>query len=180
MVQAPDTKVSGAFCVQSLDTGTVTARYTVGVPIIFTYVSMKNWMNCACGGKWGEFGPFFLRVVVGLIFAMHGWQKLETGIPGVSGFLGSLGFPAPEFFAVLLIAAELGGGILLILGAFTHWVAKILVIVSVVALVTVHLGKGFFLATGGYEFILLILAATVSVMVTGGGKWSLDHTLLKR
>lgn len=141
---------------------------------------MKNLMNCACGGKWGEFAPFFLRVVVGLIFALHGWQKLQMGVPGVAGFLGSLGFPAPEFFAVLLIAAELGGGILLILGAFTHWVAKILAVVALIALLTVHISKGFFISEGGYEFILLILAASISVMVAGPGKWSLDHKMLKR
>lgn len=131
-----------------------------------------------CTEKWASAAPLVLRVVLGLIFAMHGWQKLTMmGVPGVSGFLASLGFPLPDVFAVLLIAAELGGGILLIFGLFTHWTAKILVIVSVVALVSVHLSKGFFLP--GYEFILLILAACISVMITGAGKWSLDHSLKK-
>lgn len=118
-----------------------------------------------------------LRVVTGLIFAMHGYQKLAGGVDGVAGFLGSLGFPIPMVMAVLLIAAELGGGILLILGAFTHWSAKILVIVSTVALVTVHLDKGFFLKTGGYEFILLLLAASFSIMITGPGCWAVDGWL---
>lgn len=139
---------------------------------------MKNLMNCVCAEKWGAFAPLVLRVVVGAIFAMHGYQKLTMmGVPGVSGFLGMLGFPMPDVFAVLLIAAELGGGILLILGLWTHWTAKILAFVSIVALVTVHLSKGFFLP--GYEFILLILAASVSVMITGAGKYSLDHKMKK-
>lgn len=139
---------------------------------------MKNLMNCMCAEKWGAVAPLVLRVVVGVIFAMHGYQKLTMmGVPGVSGFLTMLGFPMPDVFAVLLIAAELGGGILLILGLWTHWTAKILAFVAVVALATVHLSKGFFLP--GYEFILLILAASVSVMITGAGKYSLDHKMKK-
>ncbi len=135
---------------------------------------------CACGEKWQDVAPLVLRVVTGLIFAMHGYQKLTMGVPGVSGFLGSLGFPAPEVFAVLLIAAELGGGILLILGAFTHWVAKILAVVSLIALLTVHVTKGFFVSSGGYEFILLLLAASVSLMITGAGKYSVDRNVLRK
>lgn len=140
---------------------------------------MKHLMNCTCTGKWSEFAPFFLRVVTGLVFAMHGWQKLQMGVPAVSGFLGSLGFPAPELFAVLLIAAELGGGILLIVGAYTHWVAKVLAFVALIALLTVHVSKGFFVSEGGYEFILLLLAAAVSVMVSGAGRWSVDARMKK-
>jgi putative oxidoreductase len=132
-----------------------------------------------CAEKWGAVAPLVLRVVVGAIFAMHGYQKLTMmGVPGVSGFLTMLGFPMPDVFAVLLIAAELGGGILLILGLFTHWTAKVLAFVALVALATVHLSKGFFLP--GYEFILLILAASVSVMITGAGKYSLDHKMMKK
>lgn len=141
---------------------------------------MKNLMNCTCTEKWGAAAPLILRVVLGAVFAMHGWQKLTGGVEGVSGFLGGLGFPMPELFAILLIAAELGGGILLILGLFTHWASKVLAVVALVALVTVHLGKGFFVADGGYEFILLILAATVSVLITGPGKYSLDQGMKKR
>ncbi len=139
---------------------------------------MKNLLQCTCAGKWGEAAPLILRVVTGLIFAMHGWQKLMVmGVPGVTGFLTMLHFPLPGVLAVLLIAGELLGGILLILGLWTHWAAKVLAFIALVALVTVHLAQGFFLP--GYEFILLILAASVSVMITGPGKWSLDRKMMK-
>lgn len=141
---------------------------------------MKNLMNCVCAEKWGSYAPLVLRVVTGLVFAMHGWQKLENGLPGVSGFLMSLGFPMPGLFAVLLIVAELGGGILLILGLWTHWIAKVLAFVALVALFTVHASKGFFISGGGYEYILLLFAASFSLMVTGAGKYSLDHTMHKK
>lgn len=121
--------------------------------------------------------PFILRVATGLIFMMHGWQKLWMGLAGVSGFLGGLGFPAPELMAILLIAAELGGGILLILGVLTHWVSKVLAFVALIALLTVHVSKGFFVSEGGFEFILLILAATISLAITGPGRWALGRAL---
>jgi putative oxidoreductase len=140
---------------------------------------MMKLLNCDCSGAWHAFAPFFLRIATGAIFVAHGWQKFVGGVPGVAGFLGSLGFPMPEVFAVILITAELGGGILLILGAFTHWVAKILAVVALVALVVVHLPNGF-TGPGGYEFILLILAAAVSLMITGAGKWSVDARLRKK
>lgn len=140
---------------------------------------MHNLLNCTCSDKFSSLAPFLLRVVVGAIFLAHGWQKLSGGVDGTAGFLGTLGFPAPELFAVLLIAAEVLGGAFLILGLFTHWAAKVLIIVSAVALVSVHLTKGFFVANGGYEFILLILVTVISVMITGPGRWSLDSKLRK-
>jgi putative oxidoreductase len=126
------------------------------------------------------YAPLVLRIVVGLVFALHGLQKLQVmGVSGTAGFLGGLGFPMPEVWAVLLIAAELVGGIFLILGLFNYWNSRILGIVSILALLTVHVSKGFFLANGGYEYILLILAVTVSLMITGPGKWALDHKIWK-
>jgi putative oxidoreductase len=110
---------------------------------------------------------------------MHGWQKFAGGLDGVTGFLGTLGFPAPAVFAVLLIAAEVIGGALLILGLFTHWVAKILAVVALIALLTAHVTKGFFVSEGGYEFALLLFAACVSVAITGAGRWSLDSVWRK-
>lgn len=141
---------------------------------------MQNILTCSCSSKWGDAAPLLLRLATGLVFALHGWQKLEMGVPGVTGFLESLGFPIAGVFAVILIAVELLGGIALILGVFTHWAAKLTGIVALVALVTVHLPNGFFIANGGYEFILLLLAACISLMVTGPGRWSLDHTWFKK
>lgn len=121
--------------------------------------------------------PFILRVATGLIFAAHGWQKLANGLTGTSGFLESLGFPLPMLMAVLLVAAELGGGILLILGVCTGLVARILAFVAIIAWLTVHTGKGFFMASGGYEFIMLLFAACISLAITGPGRWSLGAFL---
>jgi len=134
---------------------------------------MKKILNCSCTKKLTDLAPFLLRVVTGAIFLAHGWQKFTGGIPGVETMLAGMGFPAAGLFAVLLVFAEVVGGILLILGAFTHWTAKILAVVAAVALVVVHLPNGF-IGAGGYEFILLILVSCISLMITGPGRWSVD------
>lgn len=140
---------------------------------------MMKLLNCKCAEKWHSFAPFFLRIATGAIFLGHGWQKFVGGVPGVAAFLGGMGFPAPEVFAVLLIGGEIIGGLFLIFGAFTHWAAKVTAFIALVALLTVHLKNGF-MGQGGYEFILLLLAASVSLMITGAGKWSVDHKLRKQ
>ncbi|HRH55841.1 MAG TPA: DoxX family protein [Candidatus Paceibacterota bacterium] len=140
---------------------------------------MRNLIVGSYLNAWSGFAPTVLRVVTGIIFALHGWQKVEGGLPMVAGMLEGMGFPMPMVFAVLLIAAELGGGILLILGVLTRLSAKILAIVSLVALVVVHLPNGFFMSTGGYEYILLLLAASVSIALSGPGRWALGRGLWK-
>ena len=124
--------------------------------------------------------PFVLRVATGIIFAAHGWQKLANGLNGTAGFLETLGFPLPMLMAFLLVVAELGGGILLILGVATGLAARVLAFVSIVAWITVHTGKGFFMASGGYEFIMLLFAACISLAITGPGRWSLGAVLHRR
>lgn len=140
---------------------------------------MRTVIECSYLNTWRDYAPLVLRLVTGLIFFLHGWQKIETGLPGITGFVGSLGFPLPAFFAVLLIAAELVGGAFLILGVFTRLSAKVLAVVSVIALVLVHLPNGFFAQANGYEFILLLLAACVSLALTGAGRFSLDARIWK-
>lgn len=134
-----------------------------------------NMLSCNCGSGWGEWAHLFLRVVLGLVFFMHGWQKVfQMGIPGVTGFLGGLGFPAPTLFAYILAYGELVFGAMMIIGLLTHWAAKYHIVVAIVALFTVHASKGFFVSSGGYEFILLILAASFAIFTMGPGKYSVD------
>lgn len=132
-------------------------------------------LNCNCSSAWGGYAPLILRVATGLVFAMHGYQKLtQMGVEGVAGFLGGIGFPLASVFAVILIAVELLGGAALIVGFMTHWAAKLTAVVALVALITVHLSKGFFISNGGVEFILVLLAASISLMITGAGAYSVD------
>lgn len=127
------------------------------------------------------FGIAILRIVVGFIFFMHGWQKFnEFGVNGVEGMLTGLGIPAPGLMAILLIATELIGGIMLILGLFTRYVAVAEAIAMVVALVTAHLNAGFFAQNGGYEYVLALIAASVALVLLGSGSLALDNLLSPR
>ena len=116
-----------------------------------------------------------LRVVLGLMFAASGAQK-AFGWFGGGGFAGTValvrdavGFPSPGLFAVLLIVAELVGGILLVVGVAPRLAALGIAIAIVVALLTVKRGEGYF----GTYFQQLILAASVSVMIAGSGALSI-------
>ncbi len=140
---------------------------------------MRHIITGSWAAKWSDPALFFLRVATGLVFFMHGWQKWEGGIASTSSFLNTLQFPAPDTLAIVLIAAEVIGGAALLLGAYTRLAAKVTAIVAIVALLTVHIGKGYFISGGGFEFILLILAACIALLVFGGGRWSLDHKVLK-
>lgn len=138
-------------------------------------------MSCKCAGWCGEWAPLILRVALGIVFLWHGADKVFTaGMPAVAGFLGSIGIPLSGLMAYVLSYGEILAGLLLILGLFTHWSAKFATIVAAVAFFAVHLKNGFAIGNGGYEYIMLIFAAAVSVMVTGAGKYSLDAMWLKK
>ena len=121
-----------------------------------------------------------MRVGLGIVFLMHGWQKLfQMGIPGVSGFFGMIGVPVPELAAIVVSVLELAGGLAVLLGLFTRWVAIPLAIDMLVAALLVHLPGGFF-APDGVEMVLLPLAGSVTLALAGSGAFALDGLLMRR
>ena len=123
-------------------------------------------------------GLTLLRVVVGIIFVLHGAQKtFEQTFPGVQGFFESLGIPLAAVAAPAVSLLELVGGVLLIVGAFTRIVAALLTVNMIVAIATVHAAAGFFVDAGGFEFVLLLGVAAVALALTGPGRFSVDELL---
>ena len=119
-----------------------------------------------------------LRVVVGVVFLVHGTQKLfGFGFDGVAGGFERLGIPLPLFFAVVVMLVEFLGGAALILGLFTRLVSIPLAIDMLVATLLVHLANGFFSMNGGYEYTLVLIAATVALILAGSGEAALDKVL---
>ncbi|MBI2658565.1 DoxX family protein [Candidatus Woesearchaeota archaeon] len=116
-----------------------------------------------------------LRVVLGIVFAYHGYLKLFApgGFTGTVGFLTTLGIPLPTYSALLVAAVEFLGGIFLLLGMVTKWSSLLLIIDMLVALFMVHLKNGLLVSKGGYEFVLVLLAGLVVVLVNGAGSFSL-------
>jgi putative oxidoreductase len=124
-----------------------------------------------------QYGITLLRVMVGIIFVMHGGMKLfGMGFEGVAGFFGSLGIPFPYANAVFVTLLEVVGGAMLVAGLFTRWVSPLLAVTMVVAIATVHGPKGFFLPDG-YEFALLLLVTNATLFLTGSGALALDNLI---
>jgi putative oxidoreductase len=115
-----------------------------------------------------------LRLVVGLVFIVHGGQKLfGFGLAGTAGFLASLGIPLPMVAATVVIAVELLGGLALLAGAATRIAALALAGDMLVAILTVHARQGFFVPHG-VEFVLTLLGACLTLAALGAGAFSVD------
>lgn len=115
-----------------------------------------------------------LRVVIGVIMVGHGYQKVFGGFSHVQDLVHRIGFP--EFFAYLLAATEFGGGILMMLGLLTRFVAVAMLIDMSVAIWKVHWPNGL-IGRAGYEFPLCMAVIAFSLIFFGGGPLSLDHLL---
>jgi putative oxidoreductase len=122
-----------------------------------------------------SYGLTVLRVVVGVVFLVHGYQKLFTfGIHGVAGMFGHMGIPLPAFFAVVVTLVEFVGGLLLIVGVATRVAAAFIAVDMLGAILFVHAKHGFF-NPGGVEFPLTLLSAAVCLTLAGGGALSLKR-----
>jgi putative oxidoreductase len=98
----------------------------------------------------------------------------------VEQMLGGMGVPFAGLSAVLVTFTELLGGLALVLGAFTRLAAIPLVFAMGVAIVTAHLSKGFFAQDGGFEYPLVLLAASAALALTGSGALAVDNLLARR
>ena len=126
-----------------------------------------------------------LRLALGIVFLMHGAQKLfgafsGPGIEGTQGFMASLGVVLPGFMGIVVAAVEFFGGLLVLLGLFTRYASLLIAINMFFAFLLVHMKNGFFAGSGGYEFVFTLFFVAVALMLTGAGKWSLEKALFKK
>jgi putative oxidoreductase len=127
-----------------------------------------------------DYGLLLIRVALGVVMIAHGAQKLFTfGYPGVVGGFTQMGMPMPGISAALIIAAELGGGILMLAGLFTRFAGAAFAFAMAVAAVKVHLPNGFFMPNG-YEFTMMLAAAALGIALTGPGRFSIDAITARR
>jgi len=123
-------------------------------------------------------GLLILRVVLGLLLAAHGTQKLfgwfgGHGLEGVSGWFHSIGFRPGRPMAVAAGVAEAVGGLLLVLGFLTPFAGAAVVGTMVVA-ASVHRENGVWATAGGYELALVYAVAGLALAVAGPGEASVD------
>ena len=119
-----------------------------------------------------------LRVVVGVIFAAHGAQKVfgAFGGPGLEGItaappdgMGPLGYPVAigEFF----------GGLGIIFGFLSRFSAAALIVIMIGAIGTVHGKNGFFQSAGGFEYNLALIGLLAPILIAGPGRFAIGRFL---
>jgi putative oxidoreductase len=122
----------------------------------------------------------FVRIVVGAMFLMHVSVKFKIGAGAVAAnIFAKNGLEPALAWAYLTMFIELVGGACLIVGLFTRFVAAVLAIEMLIALLFVHLPKGYAAGAGGYEYVLLIGAVCFVFAIRGGGPYSVDRLLGK-
>jgi putative oxidoreductase len=129
------------------------------------------------------------RLALGLVMFPHGAQK-ALGWFGGHGFsatlesFAKLGLPPP--LTILVLAAELGGSLLLIVGFLTRLAAFAIGCIMLNAILLVHGQIGFFMNWAGsqkgegFEYHLLALGLSIALMIKGGGALSVDHAISRR
>src|SRR3954471_15537811 len=130
------------------------------------------------GVKHMDTGLLLARVVIGVLMAAHGSQKLfgwfgGYGIAGTAGFFELIGFRPGRLFATAAAVSEVGSGVLLALGLFEPAAAAPMVSVMIVAAGSAHLQHGLFAMKNGIELPLLYGVGAAALALTGPGAFSL-------
>lgn len=136
-----------------------------------------------------QFNPVALRLGFGVVLVVHGVGRFgvgpfasESGVAGFAGFLGGpLGVPVPLFFAWVVTLVEAVGGVLLLLGLLTRYVAALAAVDMFVAMTLFHLPRGFSAyANAGYEYTMVLTLVGLALVLSGPGALSLERALLGR
>ena len=120
------------------------------------------------------YAALVLRLALGLMFIAHGLLKLLVFTPaGTVGYFESLGLPG--LFAYATLVAELGGGLALLLGIASRWVALALIPLLAGTVVLVHGANGWLFANpgGGWEYPMFLIAAAATQALLGDGAYAL-------
>jgi len=122
-----------------------------------------------------------VRVMMGFILIVAGYQKFAGGIDRFAGFLPQMGVPAPELFGWFIPTQELVGGLLILLGLGVRWVGLLFIVEFLVTTFYVKLPRP--APVGGFDnarIDLMLLAAAVMLVLAGPGKAALDEFLVRR
>lgn len=136
----------------------------------------------ASGPEAVDLGLLVLRVLVGVTFALHGFQKLlgwfgGGGFDGTSRWFASLGFGDGRAAVALAGTSEVAGGLGLATGTLTPLAAAAVVGTMTTAAFVNHAEHGFWSASKGWELNGYLIAVAVALAVTGPGRWSVDRLL---
>ena len=121
------------------------------------------------------YGALLLRVSMGVLFILHGLyiKAMVFGMAGAGKYFASLGLP--DWFAWVVVAYETLGGLALIFGVYTRWVAVFLGIHLLFAAYLGHLANGWMFTAkgGGYEYPLFWAIGCFALALMGDGAYAL-------
>ena len=121
-----------------------------------------------------------VRIVIGIMFLMHVSGKFKAGAAAVAAnVFAKNGIEPALMWVYVVMFLEVVGGICLIIGLFTRFFAAALAIEMLVALLAVHLAKGYAAGGGGYEYVLLIGVVCFTLAIRGAGPYSVDRLIGK-
>jgi len=128
------------------------------------------------------YGLTVVRILVGIIFMAHGSQKLfglfgGYGLEGTAQYMASLGLTPGYLMALLSGGSEFFGGLALVIGLLARPAAALLTVMLVVAILSVHIHNGLFMANNGFEFALALLGGVLAVLIEGAGRLSVDRVI---
>lgn len=158
--------------------------------LIIYGASMKQILHTLFKTNVSDVSALVGRLTLALVILPHGLQKTigwfgGYGLQGTLGyFTGTLGIPL--LVAMLVIAAESAGAISLALGFLTRFCAASLVMVMTGAIAMAHWQNGFFMNWSGqqpgegFEYHLLVIGLALALIISGGGKYSIDATVAEK
>jgi len=125
-----------------------------------------------------DYAALLLRASLAAMFFAHAWLKIAVFTPaGTVKYFESLGVPG--FLAYFTMAAEIGGGLLLLLGIETRWVALLLVPLMGGTIVLVHGKNGWLFSNkdGGWEYPAFWIVGLIVLALLGDGAAALGPRL---
>ena len=136
----------------------------------------------AAGPEMAGTGLLIARLVVGLLMASHGSQKLlgwfrGHGLQKTGDMFDHLGFHPGRLFATTASVTEVLSGLLLALGFLGPVGPALMISVMIVAALTVHVGNGLLSTSNGVEVPLLYAGSALALALTGPGPYSVDALL---
>jgi uncharacterized membrane protein YphA (DoxX/SURF4 family) len=127
-------------------------------------------------------GLLLIRVIIGIVFFLHGIMKFNMGINTTAGFFQQAMLPAPLLCAWIVTLLETFGGLALILGVATRVVALLLMISMIVAIFVVMHFSFPLISTDvatGYELNLALIASLIPILILGPGRYSLARHIVR-
>jgi putative oxidoreductase len=141
-------------------------------------MSLRGLLTANAPARLTDSAFVILRLAAAVVFVAHGWNTFSSqGVSGAIAAQQAAGIPLPALAGPFTVFGELVGGILLALGLLTRLSAIAISVIMLGAWVFVHAQNGLFASKGGFEYVMILAAISLTLIVTGPGRYSIDHLL---